>query len=214
METINLMFKLGVVYAIFGFIWGIIQIAYILLRGISKRNIGEAYMIKVLKYFFLVDVTFLFTMDNQGVNVQLLVTTGLVLLAFLIGKLQNQQKKMVMFKMVANGNQFAANHFNLKAEIGTIIFALALFTLFIFYPQFAQNPISIWFHESITGIEKTPVFGFIFKFIGIFYLVSILRNLINSILFILSGKAFTKTETDPNSTERNENEFDDFEEID
>ena len=57
MELINFIFRLGVVFAIFGFIWGIIQIGYNLLRAGSKKSIGEDYLIKTVKYFFLVDVT-------------------------------------------------------------------------------------------------------------------------------------------------------------
>ena len=153
MEILNIIFRLGVVFAIFGFIWGFFQLIYMLLRGRNTQNIGEAYLVKAIKYFFLVDVTFLFTMDSNEINVNQLIITCLVLVAYFVGKLQNQQKKMMMFQMVSNGMKQDLNKFNLKAEIGVIVFAVLFFVGFIFFPEYAKNPLSIWFHQNILDID-------------------------------------------------------------
>ena len=131
LEILNIIFRLGVVFAIFGFIWGFFQLIYNVLRGRKTQKIGETYLVKAIKYFFLVDVTFLFTMASNEINVNQLIITCLVLVAYFVGKLQNQQKKMMMFQMVSNGMRQDLNKFNLKAEIGVIVFAVLFFVGFI-----------------------------------------------------------------------------------
>ncbi len=103
--------------------------------------------------------------------------------------------------------------FNLKAEIASIVFAVAVFVFFIFYPVFAQNPISSWFYSSILDIESTPVFGFIFKVIGFFVLLGILMKILNGFTFLLSGRPIASVETEFRSGKSNKDDFDDFEEV-
>jgi hypothetical protein len=216
LEILNIIFRLGVVFAIFGFIWGFFQLIYMLLRGRNTQNIGEAYLVKAIKYFFLVDVTFLFTMDSNEINVNQLIITCLVLVAYFVGKLQNQQKKMMMFQMVSNGMRQDLNKFNLKAEIGVIVFAVLFFVGFIFFPEYAKNPLSIWFHQNILDIEKAAILGFIFKVIGFFFLVNIIMKMINAFTLLLSGAPIVQSSastTFQNENPKKEDEFDDYEEL-
>lgn len=216
MEILNIIFRLGVVFAIFGFIWGFFQLIYMLLRGRNTQNIGEAYLVKAIKYFFLVDVTFLFTMDSNEINVNQLIITCLVLVAYFVGKLQNQQKKMMMFQMVSNGMRQDLNKFNLKAEIGVIVFAVLFFVGFIFFPEYAKNPLSIWFHQNILDIEKAAILGFIFKVIGFFFLVNIIMKMINAFTLLLSGTPIVQSSastTFQNEKPKKEDDFDDYEEL-
>jgi hypothetical protein len=216
LEILNIIFRLGVVFAIFGFIWGFFQLIYMLLRGRNTQNIGEAYLVKAIKYFFLVDVTFLFTMDSNEINVNQLIITCLVLVAYFVGKLQNQQKKMMMFQMVSNGMRQDLNKFNLKAEIGVIVFAVLFFVGFIFFPEYAKNPLSIWFHQNILDIEKAAILGFIFKVIGFFFLVNIIMKMINAFTLLLSGTPIVQSSastTFQNEKPKKEDDFDDYEEL-
>lgn len=212
MEFLNFIFRIGVVFAIFGFIWGFIQLGYSLLRG-KNNNIGETYLIKTIKYFFLVDVIFLFGIESLELNINQLLIIALILLTYFIGKLQNQQEKKQLFKVVASGLPLPNKHFNLKAEIAIIIVSISIFISFIFYPEYAENKISVWFHDSIINIETTPIFGFIFKVIGFIFIVTLFMKFITSINMMISGK---KVVTEyPNSTnqKRNDDDFDDFIEI-
>lgn len=217
LEILNIIFRLGVVFAIFGFIWGFFQLIYMLLRGAASQNIGETYMIKAIKYFFLVDVTFLFTMNSNEININQLIITCLVLIAYFVGKLQNQQRKMMMFQMVNTGMKQKQAKFDLKAEIGVIIFSILFFIAFIFYPEYAKNPLSTWFHQNILGIEKAPILGFIFKVIGFFFLVNIIMKMVNAFTLLISGKpiaqASSSSHFENEKSTRNEDDFDDFEEI-
>ena len=106
------------------------------------------------------------------------------------------------------------SNFDLRAEILVITTSIALFVLFIFFPEWASNPASIWFHESILNIEDTPVFGFIFKVIGFFFMISILIRLFNSFMYLLSGKAFMEINSGAYyRKEKKEDDFDDYEEL-
>jgi len=211
MELLNFIFRLGVVIAIFSFIWGFFQIGYSLIRFGSVVSKGEKFTLKIIKYFFLVDVTCIFSFDHN-LNTNQLIITALILLTYFISKLQSQQNKEVIFKFVANGIKNETLEFDLKSEITIIFIAMLFFIGFIFFPEYTQNNISIWFHESILKIEDTPIFGYIFKFIGFIFIVNMFLKMTNGINQIFTGKPFIKK--DSYTKDDNPNKFDDFEELD
>jgi len=217
MELMYQIFRLGVVFAIFGFIWGIFELGLNLLSGGRTRTMSEVYFIKAIKYLFLVDVTFLFCLDDAQnlISTFNIVIAGLVLLTYFVGKLQNQQNKMAMFQMMGAGMTPKQTTFNLRVEIGVIVLAIGVFSLFIFFPEVAKNPISIWFHESIINIEDTPIIGFIFKVIGFFFLVSMISKMLNGFNYLISGKPFVQASSSFQSFTKNkkDDEFDDYEEM-
>jgi len=217
MELMNQIFRLGVVFAIFGFIWGIFELGLNLVSAGRTRTVSEVYFLKAIKYLFLVDVTFLFCLDEAQnlISTFNIVIAGLVLLTYFVGKLQNQQNKMAMFQMMGTGMTPKQTTFNLRVEIGVIALAICVFSLFIFFPNVAKNPISIWFHESIINIEDTPVFGFIFKVIGFFFLVSMIFKMLNGFNYLISGKPFVQASSSFQSfsNKKKEDDFDDYEEL-
>lgn len=216
MELLNFIFRLGVVFAIFGFLFGIFEIGLALLTAGRRRTIYESYFIKLVKYLFLVDVTFIFCMDLSGETISRyhLTVTTLVLLTYFIGKLQNRQQQQVMFQMMGNGMFQQQSNFDLRYEIGVIMLAIGLFIGFIFFPALAFNPASVWFHESILNIEDTPVFGFIFKVIGFFFLLSILFKMFNAFAYLISGRAFMEINSHASfGKKKKDDDFDDFEEL-
>lgn len=214
MELLQLIFKLGVVFAIFSFIWGFFElIAKFMTNGRSK-TIVEIYVIKALKYLFLVDVTFLFSLNKtqEIIDLNNLIPTILVVLVYFIGKLQNKQNNAVIFQLMQQQNP-TQKRFDLKAEIAVIIIALSLFGVFIFYPEISKNPLSLWFYDSIVSIEHTAIIGFIFKVIGFFFLVSLLTKMLNALVVILTGKPLIQTRSRFVKKDQNSDDFDDFEEI-
>lgn len=216
MELLNFIFRLGVVFAIFGFLFGLFEIGLAILTAGRKKTLVESYVLKLIKYIFLVDVTFLFCLDISGESISQynLVLTILVLLIYFIGKLQNKQQQQAMFQMMGNGMMNMQSNFNMKAEIGVILGAISVFILFVLQPQLAANPASLWFHESILNIEDTPVFGFIFKVIGFFFLLSIIFKMINAFAYLISGRAFIHLNNrSSHEKKKKDDEFDDFEEL-
>jgi len=221
-ELLNFVFRLGVVFAIFGFLWLLINLGLTLIRGNRKKTLGETYFLKFIRYFFLVDVTVLFCLDNEHnfVSFNHIITAGLILLMYFIGKLQNAQMRSSIFRF--QGPPGAENlieqlmpKFNIKAESIVIGLAIITFTLLIIFPQFAANPISTWFYESIIDIEDTPVFGFIFKVIGFFFVLSIFIKLVNALIAVLTGAALKNPNDDShdNHDDHDDGSFDDYTEV-
>ena len=216
MNLLDFVFRLGVVFAIYGFLWGLIEIGFFMLSQGRKRSVGEVYFIKAIKYFFLVDVTFLFCLHGESSKMVILnqvVFAGIILLTYFVGKLQKNQNKSMFAKFAGTGIPMQKQAlFNMTAEIIVILIALATFALFWFFPEYATNPISHWFHDSIINIEDTPIFGFIFKIIGFFFLMNLIFKMIGAFTFLLSGG-----KTGPpgmnNDDQNNDDRFDDYEEL-
>ncbi len=212
MELLDFIFRLGVVFAIYGFLWGLFELGLMLLSAGRKRTIGEIYLIKGIKYVLLADVTFLFCVNAEKSNMVIInqvVFAGFILLTYYIGKLQRTQNQSIFMNFGGNGISKRTNQFSFNLEIVIISLSLLLFTALWFYPSYAYNPLSEWFHESILNIEDTPVFGFIFKVIGFFFLLSLIFKMIGAFTFILNGGAVSQ----PPSNDQNDDHFDDFEEI-
>ncbi len=218
MKFIDLAFRLGVVFAIFGFIWGTLSLLLTLARGGRTKTVLEEYLLKSVQYFFLVNVTFLFCVQKEDSSILMpneLILAGLILIIYFTGKLQNRQNRSAIFKMAGNPMPAISTMFNVKAEIIVITFSILFFTAFVFFPDYAQNPISLWFYNSILDIESTPIFGFMFKVIGFFVLTSILFKLLNGFSYLLSGAPLVKVNRQFQSRNKNDdNKFDDFEELD
>lgn len=215
MDLLNFIFNLGVLFAIYGFLWGLIEIGIWLLAGGQPRNLIQTYIIKAVKYFFLVDVTFLFCVNNDGssmVEINQVILAGTVLLTYFIGKLQKNQNKTMFVKMMGSNIPAMQRNFSLKLEIMVISLSIGFFALFWFYPEFSMNPISNWFRDSIINIEDTPVFGFIFKVIGFFFLMSLILKMFNAFNFLLTGG---RTPQNPGNhfDQKDDDGFDDFEEL-
>lgn len=219
MELLNFVFRLGVLFAIYGFLWGLIEIGFWMLSAGRQRSIALSYLIKCIKYFFLADVTFLFCINGKAgglVDVNQLIFAGLILLTYFLGKLQQNQNRQMLFKVAARGMQMPSfNNFNMRYEIGAIVIALGIFGMFSFYPELSQNPMSLWFYESIVNIEDTPVFGFIFKIIGFFFLLNLIFKMFNAFNYILNGgkKGGNNGSDQSGGNSRLNDQFDDYEEV-
>lgn len=215
MDLLNLIFRLGVLFAIYGFLWFFIDLGLSFLRAGRQKTIGENYLIKSVKYLFLVNVTFLFCLDlnKNDVSFYNVMPSAIVLVTYFIGKLQQQQQRLQLFGQL-NAQIPQTNDFNLKTEIILIVVSIALFIGFLFFPQYASNNIANWFKSSILDIESTVIIGFIFKVIGFFFLLGMIMKMINAINYIISGKPVVDIKTNfQSNSKKDEDKFDDFEEI-
>ena len=198
-----------------GFLWFFIDSILKMLVGGRTRTIVEVYIIKSIKYLFLVNVTFLFCLDlnKNDISFYNVMPSAIVLVTYFIGKLQQQQQRLQLFGQL-NAQIPQMNDFNLKTEIILIVASLALFIGFLFFPQYASNNIANWFKSSILDIESTVIIGFVFKVIGFFFLLGMIMKMINAINYIISGKPVVDIKTNFNSkSNKDEDKFDDFEEI-
>jgi hypothetical protein len=220
MAVIHLIFKIGVLLAIYGFIWFFINLLISLATGGRKKTIGEVYFSKGVKSIFLVNVLFLYGLDDGQNEIDLfnMIVSGLVLLLYFIGQMQKNEQQAAMMEKYSNilRGIGANSRFNKKAEIIVLSLSLLFYVSLFFLPDFAKNPIALWFYETVTGIEKTPLIGFIFKVIGFFFLLRILVKIFNGFTFLISGKPFVNVKTGyyaGKKKDKDDDSFDDFEEV-
>jgi hypothetical protein len=218
LELINLIFRLGVLFAIYGFLWFFIELGLKMLIGGRKRTLGEIYLIKTVKYLFLVNVTFLFCLeqlDEPGfqVNYLSLAPSFIILMVYFLGKLQQKEQRIQLMTNFTQGLNDVPFHRNW--EIGLLVVSAMAFVGFVFFPQYSENGISRWFQRSILDIENMVLIGFIFKVIGFFFLTGLFVKMLNALNFIISGKPMVNVRTSM-GTKKNpsDDSFDDFEEID
>jgi hypothetical protein len=218
LDLINLIFRLGVLFAIYGFLWFFIELALKLLIGGRKRTLGEIYLIKTVKYLFLVNVTFLFCLEQQDepvsqVNYVSLVPSFIILMVYFLGKLQQKEQRIQMMTNFTQGMQEVP--FNRQWELVLIIMSGFAFAGLVFYPQISENTVSHWFQRSIVDIENTVLIGFVFKAVGFFFLIGLFFKMLNALNYIISGKPMVNVRTGfSNKKGANDDSFDDFEEID
>ena len=220
MEVIHLIFKIGVLLAIYGFIWFFINLLISLATGGRKKTVGEVYFSKGVKSIFLVNVLFLYGLDDGQNEIDLfnMIVSGLVLLLYFIGQMQKNERQAEMMEKYSNllRGIGANSRFNKKAEIIVLSLSILFYASLFFLPDFAKNPIALWFYETVTGIEKTPLIGFIFKVIGFFFLLRILVKIFNGFTFLISGKPFVNVKTGyyaGKKKDKDDDSFDDFEEV-
>lgn len=214
MEALDFMFRIGVILAVYNFIWWLIMLGFGIIRNKNKRQRFEEYLIKFIRYIFLADVIFLFGLQraNGELNFFIYLLCGLIFLLYLVGKIQTKQARNSFFTMKGNVNIPGVKNmlkkirpiFDIRYEIGVVTIVIITYILFFFYPFITENTISIWFLNTIKGIEEAPIFGFIFKVIGFFFMLSVIFKALNGLFNIFTPKRTRKN---------HENHFDDFDEL-
>ena len=215
MDLLNLIFKLGVLFSIYGFLWFFIDLGLSFLAGGRKRTTAEIYLLKGMKYAFLVNVTFLFSVDlnKHHINFYNLMPSALILITYFIGMLQQKTRQQVFMGQFVKSQ--TAVGINIKSEIFLITLCSFLFFGLLWYPQFAENAVALWFQKSILDIESTVIIGFIFKIIGFFFLLGMIFKMLNALNYLISGKPLfdIKSRFSRTNEEKNDKHFDDFEEL-
>lgn len=216
MELISLLFRLGVLFAIYGFIWFFVDTFIRLITAGGKRNKIEYYLIKSAKYLFLVNVLVLFCLNKTKTEITFIniAPTLSIFCIYLIGRLQNDERKSMMqlsFFGKQTNKSGATSNFYRKNEIVLIIGALIAFVVLVFNADYAKNNIAEWFYASIIDIEQTAIIGYIFKFIGVVFLISMIFKMIGAISYILNGGPIINMKT--RIKNKKDDEFDDYEEV-
>ena len=215
MDLLNLIFKLGVLFSIYGFLWFFIDLGLSFLAGGRKRTTAEIYLLKGMKYAFLVNVTFLFSVDlnKHHINFYNLMPSALILITYFIGMLQQKTRQQVFMGQFVKSQ--TAVGINIKSEIFLITLCSFLFFGLLWFPQFAENKVALWFQKSILDIESTVIIGFIFKIIGFFFLLGMIFKMLNALNYLISGKPLfdIKSRFSRTNEEKNDKHFDDFEEL-
>ena len=216
MELITLLFRLGVLFAIYGFIWFFIDGIIRIITASSQRNKIEYYLIKSAKYLFLVNVLVLFCLNKTKTEITFIniAPTLSIFCIYLIGRLQNDERKSMIqlsFFGKERNKSGAKSNFNRRNEIMLIFGALIAFVVLAFNADYAKNNIAEWFYRSIIDIEQTAIIGYIFKFIGVLFLISMIFKMIGAISYILNGGPIIDVKS--RIKNKKDDEFDDYEEV-
>lgn len=218
MKFFELAYRLGIIIAIFGFIWGVIRLILSLLRGGGVTSVREEYFLKIAKYMLLVNVVVLNDIDH-GTNTLMFgetLMTGLILLMYFIGNIQKTKEKFEMTSILPNGVPFKTIY-SATGETIALGIGVGAFAFFVLQPSFASYGLSRWFYDGVISIENTFIIGFVFKVIGFFFLVGIIQKMINSVFVLLSGKPLFTVRSSFQSRRKEDgdtkDDFDDFEEI-
>ena len=218
MDFLNDLLRIGVIIAIFRFIWFFIQmLMFLLVQG--RNGTVHHYFMRGLKYFFLGQVLPLFCVRNTE-NLELhtgsLIITALVFILYLVGKMQQQQRRMVRFQFMSGNQMQNQQAYHFGAEIGILLIGVASIVFFSLYPEFNQNKISMWFYEQILSLEKASIIGWIFKLVGFFFVISIIQQFVYSVMQ-LAGLGKRNNDDPPNdsssNTDSSDDGFVDYEEV-
>ena len=132
---------------------------------------------------------------------------GTVLSLYIIGKL-NKKKSMLNFvsNMGLQGkfNINSNNSKNLKYENHIAGIAIVFFTACIAFPLFGEivnnNPLNIWFYNTIEGLYQAPILKGIFGISGVFFMASIFQKgiaTIKDLAMKLTGQKSKKMKKNP-----------------
>ena len=207
MILLTLLFKLGVRFAIFNFIWFFLELLHKMLTGVRPPSLAEHYLLKGIKYILLVNITFAYCLDMDPhapayvLNWQKLVPGGLILMLYLLGKFQKQQEQLQFlgaFQMPIQQRPYSKN-----LETLLLILAALAFTGLYFSPALSENMVSHWFESNIRSLEKAFFLGFIFQILGFIFVLSVFFRLL---------KAFSPKPIQKDPTQDNE-DFTEYEEV-
>lgn len=208
MILLSLLFKLGVRFAIFNFIWFFLELLHKMLTGMRPPFLAEFYLIKAMKYALLVGITFTYCLDFAPIQPtyvldwQKLVPGGLILMLYLLGRFQKQQEQLQLFARFQMPMQ--QRPYSVQLEIVLLIFSALVFVLLYVYPQFTELALLQWFEKNILSLEKAFLLGFIFQVLGFFFVIGVFVRLL---------KAFRPKPPQQNSTPQDPNQFTDYEEV-
>ena len=203
MEILYYIFFLGIIYIVFSLIWFLLATLPKMILSRANSSEIENYIFKTLQYYFIGSLTFLssvkFINSEHSINNEysslFIVTGGFVLLLYLLGKME-RNKMLFQFKSFVSKS---TSDGVLKYEPHLIGFTMLLYAISIGNPILVDNQINSWFLDNILEFYHTPIIGWIIRFIGFFFLITIvfrgintIRNLIQNAIAFITGKPIKK----------------------
>ena len=183
MEILNFIFYLGINYIIFTVLWFLIVSFPKVVLKISINSTLSNYILKSCQYYLLAAITSLSTIKFHEKHPEFISVYvflgGFILFLYLAGKME-RNKMLSLIKSAINKNSSSKI---LKYEPHLIGFVVTLYAFSFSIPILFNNPLNIWFMNSIENIYETPVLGSIISFAGFIFLI---------IMLIKGGKTIKK----------------------
>lgn len=183
MEILKFIFQLGIIFMVFQMIWGFFMLIYRLLTGLSERPVYETFAFKILNNYFLISLsaiqTLQYTLKPENPAPLMIILAIAVLYSYMAGRLERNRFVIQMNNMRVNTERV-----NMSWESLLILASLVYYSYAINQPQILNNSANKWFYDAVMAIYETPIIGWIFMFLGFFFL---LINLIKSVYVTASA---------------------------
>lgn len=201
MSTINFIIHLGIIFVIFGFIWGILKYIVSTFTSNSQKNNQSEYVSQIIKNLLLVGVTANFVSSTSeqyiGSTVFRIVISSFILGLYLLEKMQNRNK-YAQFSNLGNGMLKGLSvSFTPDQERLLLIGSVGVFILLMLFPGIADNMVINSFNSAIEGLNATFLIGFIFKIIAFFSVVTLVMRGANIIGRLISGESIKSSFSKP-----------------
>ncbi len=203
MSIINFIIHLGIIFVIFGFIWSVLNYIISMFTNGSQKNNQSTYIAQIIKNVFLVAVTANFISSTSEYYISStgfrIVISSFILGLYLLDKMQSRNK-YAQFSNLGNGFlKGLATSFEPKQEQFLLVGSVSLFVFCLFFPAVVNNGVINGFNSAIEGLNSLFLFGFIFKIIAFFTVVTLVMRGANIIGKLISGESlkssFSKPET-------------------
>ena len=201
MSIVSFIIHLGIIFVIFGFIWGVFNyIISMFTNGTQKSNQSE-YIAQIIKNVFLVGVTANFvssTSENYiSSPIFRIVISSFILGLYLLEKMQNRNK-YAQFSNLGNGVlKGLSTSFEPKQERFLLIGSIVLFVLCLSFPIVVNNGVINWFNSAIESLNNTFLIGFVFKVIAFFSVVTLVMRGSNIIGKLVTGQSLKSSFSKP-----------------
>ena len=215
LEILKFIFYLGIIYAIFGLLWSIINFLFKSMRGNPSKV--ETVLLQGLGYYFLASLTVTYLLNPFNISnhdagsYAFRVLGGIVLYFYLLSKLNKKKNSVALF-----GNQSASSMTKLdkRIEVILIVVTLLFYLITLLYPAIGNHTVNNWFYTKIQLIYDTILLNFIFGIIGIVFLIRILFQGMASSGFAINLITGKKTDSWSTKNSQDSNHYDDYEIVD
>lgn len=212
MNLLDFLFECGIVYVVFSFIWSFFMFMYNALIQFRTKGMTETYVIKFLNTYVLISLIAILTtgyMAKPMLMPGLYASVGLLTMySYLIGRLERNRMILQFNRQVLKIG--GTDALNMKLEMILVTTGLIYYVVCLTRPEVAVNPVTLWFNKAIHQLYDTPVIGWIFAFIGVIMLISLLIRSVIYTSMLLSGARRSGSRKD-NKRNDNDDDFTDYE---
>jgi len=196
-------FKLGILFAAFAFLWFWIQLLVVLVIPHSIR-LQTRYFLQLMQSLFLGSLVLKFLyMEIPYGTFDPLIFWGLI--TYFLYLIRNVKSNTAIMQVKVYSNLSEKLKVKKQWEWTLAFISLAITSLGMFYPQAFESQTTLWFYQQTQSLMNTPILGWIFKLFGFFFLLGTLFRFTGALLWLVSSKR--------NQAPRDDDRFDEFEEL-
>jgi len=201
MSIINFIIHLGIIFVIFGFIWGVLKYIISMFTSNGQKSNQSEYISQIIKNLLLVGVTanFVSLTSGQyiGSTIFRVILSSFILGLYILEKMQNRNK-YAQFSNLGNGIlKGLSTSFEPRQERLLLIGSICAFIICLIFPVIVNNGVINWYNSTIESLNSAFLIGFIFKIIAFFSVVTLVMRGANIIGRLISGDSLKSSFSKP-----------------